>query len=153
MRTVGFAVVTRKRNPLYDPRYPGVPGNTPFKEVYSMPRLPRHAKKIARELLLREFENTTLPNLLAIVAQLTLGRTSQRWGSHSVAIDVSVCRSAVELAMQMPSVAVDRRPKEERELERAEKELRNWKRRRTVARQKVAKYSRMVRYRRKGVAG
>ena len=110
--------------------------------------LTRPVSKVARGLIAQQVRS----QMPTILQQLKNRIRSGNWATtHNVSISFDSMRSAVELALQMPAIGRQSGTKAEQELAEAESQLRLWKRRRTVARAKVAKYGRMVRYRRKGV--
>jgi len=114
-----------------------------------MPKLTRLTSRLLRKELLRVFRDRYLPNVARhIVAQKDDGGgATGRWESLRINFDVESLRPLVESLEALPKVRIVRRPVNL--LREYQKELTVWKRRRTTARARVAKYARLVRYHRK----
>ena len=108
-----------------------------------MPRFTRLTSRYVRRELLRLLRRKYVPLLARhIYRQPADART---WPTLALPIDVEPLRTGIETMAALP--AARREP--EGQLARYERQLRAWKRRRTIARGKVAKYARLVRYHRK----
>jgi hypothetical protein len=69
------------------------------------------------------------------------------WTPFKTIIDLSFLRTGIEAMAALPTARREAKP--EGQLDEYERQLKAWKRRRTIARTKVAKYARLVRYHRK----
>lgn len=106
-----------------------------------MPRFTRLTSQYVRRELLRLLRKKYLPLLARhIYRQPADART---WPTLALPIDVEPLRTGIEALAAMPAA---RREPKGCEYER---QLKAWKRRRTIARNKVAKYARLVRYHKK----
>lgn len=117
-----------------------------------MARLNRATSAFVRRELLKLFRLRSLPYLAGVVASRMKSHapgSNQAWPIATVHIDVERIRPGVELMESIPGASRGVAPTK---LERYVAELKRWKRRRTIAQSKVAKYARLVRYHRKGVA-
>lgn len=113
-----------------------------------MARLNRATAKFVRQELMKLFRTVHLRGLVAAVGQ-RMQESAVPWKPLGTFINLDRLRAGVELMEAIPSAGRGTPPTK---LERYEAELRKWKRRRTIAQTKVAKYARLVRYHRKGVA-
>jgi hypothetical protein len=114
-----------------------------------MARMKSGTAKFVRRELLKLFRRDYLPTGVTDVATRLRSQgagTRMAWQPWSLMMNVALLQSGVELAEAMPDAGRGKAPSR---LERYEAELRAWKRRRTIARNKVAKYARLVRYHRK----
>ncbi|MGI9177259.1 MAG: hypothetical protein ACR2IT_05320 [Pirellulales bacterium] len=108
-----------------------------------MPKFTRLTSRYVRRELLRLLRRKYVPLLARhIYRQPADART---WSTLALPIDVEPLRTGIEAMAALP--AARREP--EGQLARYERELTAWRRRRTIARGKVAKYARLVRYHRK----
>jgi hypothetical protein len=106
------------------------------------------AAKFVRRELLKMFRKY-LPEGVHIVQKRLAGNgvsSTGEWHKWEAWLPIDKLRAGVELAEAMPDAGRGKAPSR---LERYEAELRAWKRRRTIARTKAAKYARLVRYHRK----
>ena len=107
-----------------------------------MPKLTRLTSQYVRRELLGLFRRKYLPLLVRhICRQPTDGST---WPALAVPFDVESVRPMFEALEALPRARIQRKP--ESPLRKYQKELTIWKRRRTTARARVAKYTRLVRY-------
>ena len=107
-----------------------------------MPKLTRLTSQYVRRELLGLFRRKYLPLLVRhICRQPTDGST---WPALAVPFDVESLRPMFEALEALPRARIQRKP--ESPLRKYQKELTIWKRRRTTARARVAKYTRLVRY-------
>ena len=110
-----------------------------------MPRFTRLTSQYIRRELLRLLRRKYLPLLARhIYRQPADART---WPTLALPVDVEPLRTGIEALAAMPSAR--REPKAGGQLAEYERQLKAWKRRRTIARNKVAQYARLVRYHRK----
>lgn len=110
-----------------------------------MARLRRSTARYVRSALLAQFRKQFLPRLLeGIRYRMRDGVTP--WRPQSLLWELDDIRPGVDMAESIPSPA---RSAKKTQLEEYEAALRKWKRARSVARSKVTKYSRLVRYHRK----
>ena len=108
-----------------------------------MPKLTRLTSQYVHRELQRIFRDKYLSAVRRhIVAQRADG--GGRWESFRIMFDVESLRPTIEMFEAMPRARIDRGP--ESPLRKYQKELTIWKRRRTTARTRVAKYTRLVRY-------
>lgn len=112
-----------------------------------MARMNRATNKFVRQELMKLFRTVHLRGLVAAVGQ-RIRDNKVPWPPLGTFINLDRLRPGVELMQAIPGASRGTAPTK---LERYEAELRRWKRRRTIAQSKVAKYSRLVRYHRKGV--
>lgn len=110
-----------------------------------MARLRRSTAKYVRSALLSQFRKVYLARLMEAVRN-RVREGNGAWRTVTILWDVEPIRPGYEMAEAIPSPAPRGR---KTELEQYEEELRKWKRARSIARTKVAKYSRLVRYHRK----
>jgi hypothetical protein len=110
-----------------------------------MPKFTRLTSQYVRRELLRLLRKKYLPLLARHIYRQRADAST--WPSLALPIDVEPLRAGIEALAAMP--AARREQKAERQLEEYERQLKAWKRRRTIARNKVAKYARLVRYHRK----
>ena len=110
-----------------------------------MPRLTRLTSQYVRRELQRVFRDKYLPSVARhIVAQRVDG---SRWEPFRIVFDVESMRPMIEAMEALPRTRIERKPASP--LRDYQRELTIWKRRRTTARARVAKYARLVRYHRK----
>jgi hypothetical protein len=110
-----------------------------------MPRFTRLTSQYVRRELLRLLRRKYLPLLARHIYRQPAAAPT--WPALALPIDVEPLRAGIEALAAMP--AARREPKPEGQLAEYERQLKAWKRRRTIARTKVAKYARLVRYHRK----
>jgi hypothetical protein len=111
-----------------------------------MPRLTRLTSQYVRRELQRVFRDKYLPSVARhIVAQRADG--GGRWEPFRIMFDIESMRPMIEAMEALPRARVERRSASP--LREYSRELTIWKRRRTTARARVAKYARLVRYHRK----
>lgn len=108
------------------------------------PRFTRLTARYVRRELLRVLRRKYLP-LLARHVQCQ-PTDPGAWAPFKTLIDVSFLRTGIEALAAMPSPR--REPKPCGALAEYERRLKAWKRRRSIARSKVARYGRLVRYHR-----
>jgi hypothetical protein len=107
-----------------------------------MPKLTRLTSQYVRRELQRVFRDKYLSTLIRhITAQQSDGA---RWESFRINFDVESMRMMVEAMEALPRARIERGPANL--LREYRKELTIWKRKRTTARARVAKYTRLVRY-------
>lgn len=105
-----------------------------------MPKFTRLTSQYVRRELLRLLRKKYLPLLTRhIYRQPADART---WPTLALPIDVEPLRTGIEAMAALPTA---RREPKSKGCE-YERQLKAWKRRRTIARAKVAKYARLVRY-------
>jgi hypothetical protein len=109
-----------------------------------MPRFTRLTSQYVRRELLRLLRRKYLPLLARHIYRQPADAST--WPALALPIDVEPLRAGIEALAAMP--AARREPKAGR-LAEYERQLKAWKRRRTIARTKVAKYARLVTYHRK----
>ena len=110
-----------------------------------MPRLTRLTSQYVRRELQRVFRDKYLPSVARhIVAQRADG--GGRWEPFRIMFDIESMRPMIEAMEALPRARVERRSASP--LREYSRELTIWKRRRTTARARVAKYARLVRYHR-----
>ena len=108
-----------------------------------MPKLTRLTSQYVRRELQRVFREKYLPTVVRhITAQRADG--GSRWEPVRIHFDVESVRPMLEALEALPRARIQRKP--ESPLRKYQKELTIWKRRRTTARARVAKYARLVRY-------
>ena len=110
-----------------------------------MPRFTRLTSQYVRRELLRLLRRKYLPILARHIHRQPADAST--WPTLALAIDVEPLRTGIEALAAMP--AARREPKPEGQRSEYERQLKAWKRRRTIARTKVAKYARLVRYHQK----
>ena len=110
-----------------------------------MPRFTRLTSQYVRRELLRLLRRKYLPLLARHIYRQPADALT--WPALALPIEVEPLRAGIEALAAMP--AARREPKPEGQLAEYERQLKVWKRRRTIARGKVAKYARLVRYHRK----
>jgi hypothetical protein len=111
-----------------------------------MPRLTRLTSQYVRRELQRVFRDKYLPSVARhIVAQRADG--GGRWEPFRIMLDIESMRPMIEAMEALPRARIERKPASP--LREYQRELTIWKRRRTTARARVAKYARLVRYHRK----
>jgi len=111
-----------------------------------MPKLTRLTSLYVRRELQRVFRDNYLPLVARhIVAQRDDGGGANgRWQSLRINFDVESMRATIETMEALPPARIERRPANL--LREYRKELTIWRRKRTTARARVAKYARLVRY-------
>lgn len=118
-----------------------------------MARLPRNISKFVRAKALEVFRRDCLPiirsNVSAYLRRLRRGETTGTITGPPLCFDWDELRPGVDALAEAPSAAA---PTRVSKMERLEAELKAWKRRRTIARRKVAQLQRSVRYHRKATA-
>jgi O6-methylguanine-DNA--protein-cysteine methyltransferase len=107
------------------------------------PKFSRLTSRYVRRELLRLLRRKYL-SLLARHVQRQPADASP-WSTLAVSIDVSSLRTGIEAMAALPTARREPKPKGCE----YERQLKVWKRRRTIARGKVAKYARLVRYHKK----
>ena len=108
-----------------------------------MPRLTRLTSQYVRRELQRIFRDKYLSAVARhIVAQRADG--GGRWEPFRIMFDVESMRPMIEAMEALPRARIERKPASL--LRDYQRELTIWKRRRTHARARVAKYARLVRY-------
>ncbi len=108
------------------------------------PKFSRLTSQYVRRELLRLLRRKYLPILARHIHRQPADAST--WPTLALAIDVEPLRTGVEAMAALPAA---RREPKAGQLAEYERQLRAWKRRRTIARTKVAKYARLVRYHRK----
>ena len=103
----------------------------------------RLTSRYVRRELMRLLRTKYLP-LLARHVQYQ-PTDSSAWAPFKTVIDVSYLRTAIETMAALPTARREPKPKGCE----YERQLKVWRRRRTIARGKVAKYARLVRYHKK----
>lgn len=107
-----------------------------------MPKLTRLTSQYVRRELQRVFRDKYLSTLFRhITAQRFDGG---RWESFRINFDVECLRASIETLEALPRARIERGPANL--LREYQRELTIWKRKRTTARARVAKYTRLVRY-------
>lgn len=110
-----------------------------------MPKLTRLTSQYVRRELQRVFRDKYLSTLFRhITAQRFDGA---RWESFRINFDVECLRPSIETLEALPRARIERGPANL--LREYQRELTIWKRKRTTARARVAKFTRLVRYHRK----
>ena len=107
------------------------------------PKFSRLTSRYVRRELMRLLRRKYLP-LLARHVQYQPADSSA-WTPFKTVIDVSSLRTGIEAMAALPTARREPKPKGCE----YERQLKVWKRRRTIARGKVAKYARLVRYHKK----
>ena len=108
-----------------------------------MPKLTRLTSQYVHRELQRIFRDKYLSAVRRhIVAQRADG--GGRWESFRIMFDVESMRAMIETFEALPRARLERKPASP--LREYSRELTIWKRRRTTARARVAKYTRLVRY-------
>ena len=110
-----------------------------------MPRFTRLTSQYVRRELLRLLRRKYLPLLARHIYRQPADALT--WPALALPIEVEPLRAGIEALAAMP--AARREPKAGGQLAEYERQLKAWRRRRTIARGKVAKYARLVRYHRK----
>lgn len=138
----------------WDERYGPMPHFMKGYETVSKRKLNRSASSYARRALVAMFKKHHLPKLIERLAEsfheANRHDPPKPMAIPSVAVHFDM-RSLAEGVALHSTVSSGRREKlteEERMIREYEAELKAWRRKRTVARSKVAKYSRLVRYHR-----
>jgi hypothetical protein len=108
-----------------------------------MPRFTRLTSQYVRRELLRLLRRKYLPLLARHIYRQPADALT--WPTLALPIDVEPLRAGIEALAAMPTA---RREPKAKGCE-YERQLKVWKRRRTIARGKVAKYARLVRYHKK----
>lgn len=108
-----------------------------------MARMRKTTADFVRTALMRAFRKNHIPNLVAAVAG-RVARGEKDWRTYTVNVSLEAIRPGVEMMDSIPAPARRKRT----QLEEYAAELKKWRRMRTTARAKVAKYSRLVRYHR-----
>lgn len=107
-----------------------------------MPKLTRLTSQFVRRELQRIFRDKYLSTLFRhVTAQQP---DCARWESFRLNFDVESMRMMVETLEALPRARIERGPANL--LREYRKELTIWRRKRTTARSRVAKYTRLVRY-------
>jgi hypothetical protein len=109
-----------------------------------MPRFTRLTSQYVRRELLRLLRRKYLPLLARHIYRQPADAST--WPALALPIDVEPLRAGIEAMAALPAA---RREPKAGQLAEYERQLKAWKRRRTIARTKVAKYARLVRYHRK----
>lgn len=109
-----------------------------------MPRFTRLTSQYVRRELLRLLRRKYLPLLARHIYRQPADAST--WPALALPIDVEPLRAGIEALAALPAA---RREPKAGQLAEYERQLQAWKRRRTIARNKVAKYARLVRYHRK----
>jgi hypothetical protein len=110
-----------------------------------MPRFTRLTSRYVRRELLRLLRRKYLPILARHIHRQPADAST--WPTLALAIDVEPLRTGIEAMAALPTARREAKP--EGQLAEYERQLKAWRRRRTIARTKVAKYARLVRYHRK----
>jgi predicted metal-dependent hydrolase len=108
-----------------------------------MPRFTRLTSQYVRRELLRLLRRKYLPLLARHIYRQRADAST--WPALALPIEVEPLRAGIEALAAMPTAR--REPKGQ--LDEYERQLKAWKRRRTIARNKVAKYARLVTYHKK----
>ena len=108
-----------------------------------MPRFTRLTSQYVRRELLRLLRRKYLPLLARHIYRQPADALT--WPALALPIEVEPLRTGIEAMAALPTA---RREPKAKGCE-YERQLKAWKRRRTIARGKVAKYARLVRYHRK----
>ena len=108
-----------------------------------MPRFTRLTSQYVRRELLRLLRRKYLPLLARHIYRQPADALT--WPALALPIEVEPLRTGIEAMAALPTA---RREPKAKGCE-YERQLKVWKRRRTIARGKVAKYARLVRYHRK----
>ena len=109
-----------------------------------MPRFTRLTSQYVRRELLRLLRRKYLPLLARHIYRQRADAST--WPALALPIEVEPLRAGIEAMAALPAA---RREPKAGQLAEYERQLQAWKRRRTIARNKVAKYARLVRYHRK----
>jgi hypothetical protein len=109
-----------------------------------MPKFTRLTSQYVRWELLRLLRRKYLPLLARHIYRQPADAST--WPALALPIDVEPLRAGIEALAAMPAA---RREPKAGQLSEYERQLKAWRRRRTIARGKVAKYARLVRYHRK----
>ena len=109
-----------------------------------MPKFTRLTSQYVRRELLRLLRRKYLPLLARHIYRQPADAST--WPALALPIDVEPLRAGIEAMAAMPAA---RREPKTGQLAEYERQLKAWRRRRTIARGKVAKYARLVRYHRK----
>ena len=107
------------------------------------PKFSRLTSRYVRRELLRLLRRKYLPLLARHVQRQPADAST--WSTLAVSIDVSSLRTGIEAMAALPTARREPKPKGCE----YERQLKVWRRRRTIARGKVAKYARLVRYHKK----
>jgi predicted metal-dependent hydrolase len=110
-----------------------------------MPRFTRLTSQYVRRELLRLLRKKYLPLLARHIYRQRADAST--WPALALPIDVEPLRAGIEAMAALP--AARREPKAGGQLAEYERQLKVWKRRRTIARTRVAKYARLVTYHKK----
>ena len=110
-----------------------------------MPRFTRLTSQYVRRELLRLLRRKYLSLLARLIYRQPADAST--WPTLALAIDVEPLRTGIEAMAALPTARREAKP--DGQLAEYERQLKAWKRRRTIARTKVAKYARLVRYHRK----
>ena len=108
-----------------------------------MPRFTRLTSQYVRRELLRLLRRKYLPLLARHIYRQPADALT--WPALALPIEVEPLRAGIEAMAALPTAR--REPKAKGS--EYERQLKVWRRRRTIARGKVAKYARLVRYHRK----
>ena len=108
-----------------------------------MPRFTRLTSQYVRRELLRLLRRKYLPLLARHIYRQPADAST--WPALALPVDVEPLRAGIEALAALPTA---RREPKSKGCE-YERQLKAWKRRRTIARNKVAQYARLVRYHRK----
>lgn len=109
-----------------------------------MPKFTRLTSQYVRRELLSLLRRKYLPLLARHIYRQPADAST--WPALALPIEVEPLRAGIEAMAAMPAA---RREPKAGQLAEYERQLKAWKRRRTIARGKVAKYARLVRYHRK----
>ena len=109
-----------------------------------MPRFTRLTSQYVRRELLRLLRRKYLPLLARHIYRQPADAST--WPALALPIEVEPLRAGIEALAAMPAA---RREPKAGQLSEYERQLKAWRRRRTIAQGKVAKYARLVRYHRK----
>ena len=109
-----------------------------------MPKFTRLTSQYVRRELLRLLRRKYLPLLARHIYRQPADAST--WPALALPIEVEPLRAGIEAMAALPAA---RREPKAGQLAEYERQLKAWKRRRTIARGKVAKYARLVRYHRK----
>jgi hypothetical protein len=107
-----------------------------------MPKLTRLTSQYVRRELLSLLRRKYLPLLVRHIHRQPADASA--WPALALPIDVEPLRSMVETLEALPRTRIERKPTGP--LREYQRELTIWKRKRTTARARVAKYTRLVRY-------
>lgn len=109
-----------------------------------MPKFTRLTSQYVRRELLSLLRRKYLPLLARHIYRQPADAST--WPALALPIEVEPLRAGIEAMAALPAA---RREPKAGQLAEYERQLKAWKRRRTIARGKVAKYARLVRYHRK----